>query len=666
VYYAGHGVFVEGEGRSFWLPVDAKVNNTAQWVSTDDVTRKLEAMDARHVLLVSDSAFSGGFFRGADSSGAQYSRMAAKLVSRRSRWVIASGSSEPAVDGGRDGMSVFAYALVQQLWRADGRYIPVDGIFPTLRERVLSNAPQTPTLGPLVIRSPIENLGQFVFVNRTFVDRVVPPPNGVPQGSTVATALAMGRVDGRRVARDYLESAIESRDPQNAPILMLHAGEQARLDGDFDAARLHFNAVRNHPRARRKQALMPGSSVRTRPERAADVGLQLLDYASDPEALTSALPPAETVLPTQYADLSVAFAEQSVERGDLAEFFEHVTDARSFAAPDPDVLLRAEATLNELGRRAWTIAFPGIGGLYGGARDPTRSGRMVPPTEELEWPGGRRLALLVAVQKYDDRRITPLATPVSDIDAVGAMLRAHFGFVTAVEGLDGKPVSLRLVNATRNQIVNTLELLAQVTKSDDQVLIYFAGHSRLPEGLQQAFWMPADADDVMKTNWIEADRLRQSIRQMAANNVLVVSDSCYSTYLTETRDGEREVAAEPVPEEVTEEARQAAHLQLANGKVRLLLASGREPVLDDGGDGHSPFARAFVEVVKAQRTSTFTASDIFPRIRERVIGNAPQTPDLRIFHQSGHTGGDFVFVRNPFPLDAVQAPARAEVRRGGP
>jgi len=80
---------------------------------------------------------------------------------------------------------------------------------------------------------------------------------------------------------------------------------------------------------------------------------------------------------------------------------------------------------------------------------------------------------------------------------------------------------------------------------------------------------------------------------------------------------------------------------------RTLLASGGdEPVSDTGGKGHSVFAAAFIDGLKEMEQKVFTAEELYyEHVKERVAGNAEQTPEYNIIRNSGHSGGDFLFVR---------------------
>ncbi|MEN0064429.1 MAG: caspase family protein [Myxococcota bacterium] len=176
VYFAGHGLYDTGENRGYWLPTDAVLSETSRWVSNDDVSAKLRAIPARHVLMIIDSCFSG-MFRDAlrPTTESELAPLKA-LASKRSRVVLASGGNEPVSDGGRDGLSVFAYYLRQGLAEAQGRYVVLDTLFPELRARVQQNADQTPQQG--IFQRAFHEGGQLVLENQT-----------APKGTIVARSV---------------------------------------------------------------------------------------------------------------------------------------------------------------------------------------------------------------------------------------------------------------------------------------------------------------------------------------------------------------------------------------------------------------------------------------------------------------------------------------------
>ena len=85
--------------------------------------------------------------------------------------------------------------------------------------------------------------------------------------------------------------------------------------------------------------------------------------------------------------------------------------------------------------------------------------------------------------------------------------------------------------------------------------------------------------------------------------------------------------------------------RMARKRTRVALTSGGlEPVADAGGGRHSPFAAAFIDVLKAN-PSVIDGTQLFSQMRRPVILNADQTPQYSDVRKAGHEGGDFLFVR---------------------
>ena len=104
IYYAGHGEIDPSTQQASWLPVDADPKNDANWISSDDLTRKIGPMKAKHVLVVADSCYSGVLTRSATSQAApqRQRRRALRVVQDGVRQKVAP----PAVErrkGPRDG-----------------------------------------------------------------------------------------------------------------------------------------------------------------------------------------------------------------------------------------------------------------------------------------------------------------------------------------------------------------------------------------------------------------------------------------------------------------------------------------------------------------------------------------------------------------------------------
>lgn len=119
IFYAGHGIYEQATQGAFWLPVDAQAGLPFSYLPAAAITDAILRIEAGSVLVISDSCYSGALLRGETEAQSvddtDRLRALQRLAAKRSRIVIASGGNEPVADGGGDGHSVFARALLTGL-----------------------------------------------------------------------------------------------------------------------------------------------------------------------------------------------------------------------------------------------------------------------------------------------------------------------------------------------------------------------------------------------------------------------------------------------------------------------------------------------------------------------------------------------------------------------
>src|SRR5262249_44558757 len=117
IYYAGHGHHDPETDKAYWLPVDAQKDNNENWISADDISSDVKAIPSQHVLIISDSCYSGVLTRGAEVEISPKDRAAylAKVEQSKSRTLMSSGGDEPVADSGAPGHSIFASAILDSL-----------------------------------------------------------------------------------------------------------------------------------------------------------------------------------------------------------------------------------------------------------------------------------------------------------------------------------------------------------------------------------------------------------------------------------------------------------------------------------------------------------------------------------------------------------------------
>ena len=162
VYYAGHGWLDEESNRGYWLAADARPNRRSKWVSNATITDTLKTLQAKHVMVVADSCYSGTLIRGAlvGLRGGDYWRRMAK---KRARVALTSGGLEPVMDSGGGDHSPFARAFIAALKKNDA---VMDGttLFNEVRRPVMVSANQTPEYSD--VRNAGHDGGDFLFVRR--------------------------------------------------------------------------------------------------------------------------------------------------------------------------------------------------------------------------------------------------------------------------------------------------------------------------------------------------------------------------------------------------------------------------------------------------------------------------------------------------------------------
>ncbi len=241
---------------------------------------------------------------------------------------------------------------------------------------------------------------------------------------------------------------------------------------------------------------------------------------------------------------------------------------------------------------------------------------------------GKYYAFIIGINNYRNN-IAALRTAVNDAADVEKILKEDYGFET---------ISLIDSQATRNNILNKFNELRVRLSPDDKLLIYYAGHGYFEEATRKSFWLPVDAERNNDTNWIMSEAITSHLSRISAKHILIVSDSCYAGTLVRTPDVELRSGID----------RSNYIEKLFGKKARVIISSGgNEPVSDSGGGSNSVFAKGFIKALKEMDKDVFTAEEVFisGNIKEFVAGNANQTPEYSLIRDSGHDGGDFVFIR---------------------
>lgn len=259
---------------------------------------------------------------------------------------------------------------------------------------------------------------------------------------------------------------------------------------------------------------------------------------------------------------------------------------------------------------------------------------------EESGPPAKSYAVVIANQNYaGESGFKSLATPLNDANELARILTRDYGFTTDITRPDGSATSLLLHDATARDISMTLYYVSQVATPNDTVLIYYAGHGVYEEANATAFWAAADAQAGVPPTYLSASQIAEAIGRIVARKVILVSDSCFS--------GELMRGDAPVGEKIDANQRALSLDRLMRDKSRILISSGNnEPVADGGGGEHSVFAGALLRGLERMPYGEFTAHELFAEyVLTAVTANSAQEPQFRPLERVGHEGGDVVFVR---------------------
>ena len=194
IYYAGHGTLKLKSG--YWVPVDGGKEDDTNWIDNAWIANVLLRMNARKVLVVSDSCYAAAMI-GTENGGvatirpglsdADYFRAAGRLAESTSRTILGSGGLAPVIEGTGSDHSIFASAFLDVL---EANTLPMEGyhLFLHLGGRVLKKAQKEriePDAGLCRNCARRARGGDFVFV-----PKATRRGAGTPYG--VTDRLAMG------------------------------------------------------------------------------------------------------------------------------------------------------------------------------------------------------------------------------------------------------------------------------------------------------------------------------------------------------------------------------------------------------------------------------------------------------------------------------------------
>jgi uncharacterized caspase-like protein len=264
-------------------------------------------------------------------------------------------------------------------------------------------------------------------------------------------------------------------------------------------------------------------------------------------------------------------------------------------------------------------------------------------TDLLEGWYTHQYAIVVGIDFYkESHKLNPLKNAVNDAEAVAGMFK-KMGFEVH---------ELYNSQATRGDILKTINDVSEDVHPSDSFCFYFAGHGQgisLESNDREGYIIPYDADiDFSDTGIIKYDnaaislsRLKRYLEDTRAKHISLLLDSCFSGLVM---NGYRILPH-------SDNINLGYYQNLLARKTINILTSGHDQKVSDGID-HSPFTQAILDGLDRgnldirDRDGFVTFNQLALYVKEKVERetNGRQRPQ---FENLSRDDGDFIFKISP-------------------
>ena len=259
-------------------------------------------------------------------------------------------------------------------------------------------------------------------------------------------------------------------------------------------------------------------------------------------------------------------------------------------------------------------------------------------------------ALIIGIDKYQN--VKKLNYAVDDAESIKEILNNSFHFPS-------DNISI-LINeeATKQNILKSFSEITKNAKSNDRVLVFFAGHGEtmdLPGGGEKGYLIPVegDAEELYLTS-IPMDELREIALMSEAKHMLYLIDACYGGIAAV---GSRGLEPQKTPDFINKVTKFQSR--------QVITAGGRgEKVIEKPEWGHSAFTLNLIRGLKDgaadyNADGFITANELGMFLSDKVSTDSEnqQTPQYgRMTSQEG----EFVFIYSENTIINQQADNNAD------
>lgn len=227
--------------------------------------------------------------------------------------------------------------------------------------------------------------------------------------------------------------------------------------------------------------------------------------------------------------------------------------------------------------------------------------------------------LFIGIDDYKDRAIADLDNPIRDAKRLHDVLTTYYTF---------EPENVQfLKNPTREDIVVALDLLSRTVTSNDNLLIFYAGHGYWDKTAMVGSWLPSDARQDSRTAWMLNSSLVDYLRLVPSKHTLLITDACFSGAIFKEREAFSDASM--------------AIEKLYGLKSRNAMTSGTLEAVPD----ESAFIKYLVENLENNPERYISSEQLFSSFKIAVINNSAAIPQFGDIQNVGDEGGDFIFIK---------------------
>jgi len=255
---------------------------------------------------------------------------------------------------------------------------------------------------------------------------------------------------------------------------------------------------------------------------------------------------------------------------------------------------------------------------------------------------GKYYGLFIAIDQYEDRTWENINHATRDAEAIRNILEQQYHF----------EVSVNLYNemATKEQMVNTINLITQQIEQDDHLVIFYSGHSRMLK--EESAWIPYDANPTNVTSFIKSSKIHIALKASNKGQILIFSDALLKGKFSKTASG------------IPKESDAAYYNKMRKLTARQVMSStALSPMIKDG-EQHSIFVKYLTKFLKENDKAELDINELFQTAKYAIHSNSDYSPILTYLQDTGHEGGQFVFRKAMIPFkkanDGIAIPTSFE------